>query len=356
MYKYKLCKLLIVAIIFAIFPSCNDNEQINSSESSASEQKPVSGVLFAMDTFVEQTWYGENADTTFDMIAETISDIEISLSMYTEDTEVSRINENAGIEPVEISENIYNFLQKAKELSIAYSDYFDITIAPVTSLWNVNGETAKLPEENELKTALALVDADSLILSEDEGKYFAFLEHEGMAIDLGGIAKGYAAGLCMEIAVENNCTGFLSIGGNLGVIGKKPDGSDFRFGVRDPEGTQEEYVAVVTLEGYSMATTGAYERFFEVDGERYHHVFDPKTGYPANPELKSLTVISKDAALADCLSTAMFVAGKDYALSHLNNEEFALIIIDNDNVIHISPWYAENITLNEQNSAYKFAS
>ncbi len=363
MSKIKIKSLLIITLLSVLITGCSQGETSSSTPEptqSSTEQsvsiEPFTGVSFGMDTFIEQKWQGVNGEKTYNEIIELINTQEDILSLYKGGSDIASINLSAGVEAVEISKDTYDMLYKATQLSAEYNDYFDITIAPVTQLWGITGDSPKLPSDEEITNKLTYVGIEGLELSQEEGIYTAYLNREGMSIDLGGIAKGYTAQKAMEIAVANGSEGYLSIGGNLGVVGKKEDGTEFKFGVRDPNGSQEEYALIITLDGYTMSTTGAYERYFEDEGVRYHHVFDPNTGYPSDLEMQSVTVVSQDGALADCLSTALFVAGKDYALSQLERQDIALIIIDNDNNIYISPWYAQYVTQNPNVTGYNIVT
>ena len=144
-------------------------------------------------------------------------------------------------------------------------------------------------------------------------------------------------------------TGYVSVGGNLIVLGKDPQGEDFRFAIRDPQGEASEYIATLSLTGSTMATTGAYERWFEQDGKRYHHIIDPRTGYPAESDLLSVSVISEDGMLADCMSTALFIEGKQAALQRMQEEAYQLVIVDTDGNIYYSPSLEGNIQPNTDN-------
>lgn len=210
---------------------------------------------------------------------------------------------------MEVSQRTFDLLQRAKELSEQSDGAFDITIAPVVELWGITSDHPHVPTDEELAQAMALMGLEDLVL--DEEACTVYLTRPGMAIDLGGIAKGWTADQLREYARELGAErGYVSLGGNLMIIGERPDGDPFKFGLRDPQGDASTYLGTVTLEdGCTMATTGGYERYFEEDGIRYHHVLDPRTGYPADSDLLSVAVISKDGTLADYLSTTLFVPG-----------------------------------------------
>ncbi len=306
------------------------------------EQPVATGTEFLMSTVVEQRWYGANSEQAYDEIVKSLKDIEGKLSLYQDNSEIALINQNAGIKAVEVSDMTYQMIKLSLEYSEKSDGRFDITIAPLTQLWDIMGDSPKVPSEEEIATAKSFIDYRQVLLNEDDRS--VQLLKSNMSIDLGGVAKGMAASVAAEIAAKHQVSGYLSIGGNMMVLGKKPSGEDFRFGVRDPKGGVNDFMAVVTLDGMTMATTGTYERHFEEGGVRYHHVLDPFTGYPAQSDLISVTVISKDGALADYLSTAVFMEGSAGLEGHLSAEGYYVIAIDQNNRVYTSKGYRDHIT------------
>ena len=313
-----------------------------------------SGITYAMNTVIEQKWYGESADTVYTGMETMIREIESVLSLHLSQSEIAAINENAGVQPVEVSQRTFDLLQRAKELSEQSDSAFDITIAPVVELWGITSDHPHVPTDEELAQAMALMGLEDLVL--DEEACTAYLTRPGMAIDLGGIAKGWTADQLREYARELGAErGYVSLGGNLMIIGERPDGDPFKFGLRDPQGDASTYLGTVTLEdGCTMATTGGYERYFEEDGIRYHHVLDPRTGYPADSDLLSVAVISKDGTLADYLSTTLFVQGLEAAKAAAGSEDYALVMVDQENNVWISGSLRGNFEPHETDADYTY--
>lgn len=313
-----------------------------------------SGITYAMNTVIEQKWYGESADTVYTGMEAKIREIESVLSLHLSQSEIAAINENAGVQPVEVSQRTFDLLQRAKELSEQSDGAFDITIAPVVELWGITSDHPHVPTDEELAQAMALMGLEDLVL--DEEACTAYLTRPGMAIDLGGIAKGWTADQLREYARELGAErGYVSLGGNLMIIGERPDGDPFKFGLRDPQGDASTYLGTVTLEdGCTMATTGGYERYFEEDGIRYHHVLDPRTGYPADSDLLSVAVISKDGTLADYLSTTLFVQGLEAAKAAAGSEDYALVMVDQENNVWISGSLRGNFEPHETDADYTY--
>lgn len=321
----------------------------NSSESNT----VATSVDYIMNTFVEQKMFGKNAQKTVDEVRAELKNIEQKLSMHIDGSEISAINENAGIAPVKVSDDVFEILKRTKSYSEKSNGLFDITIAPLTSLWGITSDSPKVPNENEIASALSHVGIEKLLLNSENKT--AFLTDSGSSIDLGGVAKGIAGEKVRDIALKNGIrSGYVSIGGNLIVIGKKPQGEDFFFGVRDPRGEANEYIAKIAIPGKIMATSGDYERFFEENGVRYHHILSTKTGYPSDSDLISVSVISEDGGITDFLSTAFFVAGKDEALKYMNSDKFSLIIVDKDKNVYYSKSLRDILEPNEEKSEYTF--
>lgn len=340
----KLIKLVSLAVLFfclALICGC-----------AKQEQKQASGVEFIMNTFVEQKWYGENAQQTYDEITSALKELEGRLSLYIDESEISRLNAAAGKQPVALSHETYLLLKEAYAYCEESRGLFDITIAPLTLTWNVTAKEPKIPTQQQIDAAKALVNYKDIVF--DDEAESVMLAREGMSIDLGGIAKGTAAGIARQYPQKNGVHGFLSIGGNMMVEGKKPDGSDFIIGIRDPRGEQNDYIATVKIDGFTMATTGDYERYFEQGGVRYHHIIDPFSGKPSASDLISVTVISDNGTLADCLSTSIFLQGSDGLPSYLNRDDCMVLAVTKDFNVYASSALKERLTINKQKSAYKF--
>ncbi len=290
---------------------------------------------FLMDTFVTQKVYGENAEQAISDSLETLHDFESLVSMYKEDSWVFKINEQAGEDVVSVDEQTYRLIESAKEYSELSNGRYDITIAPLTLAWGISGDNPQIPNDSEIERLLELVDYKDIIL--DKENLSVGLRDKNQSIDLGGIAKGTACDMVLDKYKQHEITSALiSVGGNVAAIGTKPDGSPFVIGIRDPRGSQNDYFATFEIHDEIIATTGDYERFFEEDGIRYHHILDTDTGYPVDSDLMSVTVISKNGELSDAQSTIMFIGGVEAVMENLDNEEYSLIAVDRDKNVYIS--------------------
>lgn len=304
---------------------------------------PETGVVFLMDTVVEYKLYGDNAAKAAQEIQRTLSDFENRVSNYLPDSEISKLNAGAGHEAVALSQDTFDLLARSISFCGQSDGSFDITIEPLTRLWDVTNDAPHVPEKEKIDALLPLVDFRNILL--DAGKKTAKLAKEGQSVDLGGVGKGYATDLARQAAIDCGITsGYVSIGGNLMVIGQSPPtglfgtgAKPFVFTLRDPRGGAKDAVAQLLLKDTTITTSGDYERYFiDENGVRYHHILDPMTGYPANAGLMSVSIITPDGALGDYLSTSLFVRGREYALNHINDLGCGIILIDTDMHIYVS--------------------
>lgn len=288
---------------------------------------PTRQQFFAMDTVMSITAYGKYAEAAVAAAVTQVNRLEALLSRTRTGSDVAAL-QLAAPQAVALSEDTLQVLRLAQEWYKKTDGAFDVTIAPVTTAWGFGGSGEyQVPSPEKLKELLTMVDGSSLILSEME----AALPRQGMQIDLGGIAKGYAGAQAEQILRSHGIqSALLDLGRNITVIGTKPDGSDWRVAVQDPVNPNGT-VGVLSLQDCSAVTSGGYQRYFEQDGVRYHHIIDPRTGYPAASGLLSATVVCSDSALADLLSTAVFVLGEQAALELWRAEGgFELVLITED--------------------------
>ena len=283
----------------------------------------ASAQLFAMDTVMQLDAYGHQVKQAVSDAEEIIQALEARLSRTREDSLVSVLNQNGAAQDLSAAEQA--LLSEALTFRDATGGAFDITIAPVMDAWGFTTEERHVPAPDALAAAMALVDSEEL--SVDTEASAASLARAGMEVDLGAVAKGFAAREA-EAAIRDagGTSAMLDLGGNVTVIGAKEDGSPWRVAVKDPRDTGS-YLCVLALTDVTLSTSGGYERYFEEDGVRYHHIIDPETGYPADSGLLSVTVVSADHLLADALSTALFVAGPEEALDFWRSrDDFELVL------------------------------
>ncbi len=271
----------------------------------SAQPKKQTVVGFYLDTVITLTAYVDDATVLNEALAE-CGRYEQLLSRTVEGSDVWRIN-HAGGQPVEVSNETLEILDVARQVSECSGGMFDVTIAPVSTMWDFTSGAAVVPDADAIAAAATLVDYTKV--KTDDGLVTL---PEGMMIDLGGIAKGYIAdavkGYLAERGVES---AVLSFGGNIVAIGLKPDGSPWKVGIQDIDKPTGEYMLVSLNYGGSTVTSGIYERGFESGGVYYHHILDPNSGWPVQNELASVTIFSDSSMWGDALATAAFSLGTE---------------------------------------------
>ena len=308
-------------------------------------EKPQEISLFAMDTYMTLAAYGDNADEALTAASREINRLEATLSRTIDTSDVSRLN--AG-EAVEVQPETRALLERALTLSDETGGTFDMTVAPLVALWGITSDAPRVPSQEEIDALLPLVGGEHVHMDD------AVTLDTGCAVDLGGIAKGYASQQVADILRAHGVTSaVVSLGGNVYVCGSKPDGSAWNVGVQDPAASG--YAAIVALTDCFAVTSGGYQRYFEAaDGTVYRHILDPRTGRPADSDLLSVTVISDDGTAADAYSTALYVMGEQEAVSFWRaHGGFELILITADGRLLYTPGLSDAITKPED-CAYDF--
>ena len=304
-------RAMLILIIALAFISCSRESIIRDSR-------------IAMGTAVTLTFYNRKDAALSECAFSIIYDIENMISFHDSESYISRINDSAGIAPVAVPEKLFNLIVKAIEISDGSGGAFNPLMGAVTSLWNIGSDNARVPSEEELSQALLYLDTDDILLNDEECT--VYLKKKGMKLDLGGIGKGFCADEIRDYLVSNGVSSaIINLGGNIYAIGRKPDGRKFRIGIANPDGGA--YIAEVEASDSAVVTSGAYERFSDIDGRRYHHIFT-SSGYPSDSDLLSATIISSDSIYADALSTAVFASGS--ASAGYLSEKYGVGIITYD--------------------------
>jgi len=290
-----------------------------------------------MDTVVSVQFYTDSeqkAQQIFDQVLAKMEELEQALSVHLPDSDVAKLAAAAGIEPVRVSRATLEVLGTAQDYAARTDGAFDITIAPILETYNFHPGRERRPSRVQLNQALLLVDWQKVEL--DPKAQTAFLTKPGMKIDLGGVAKGYIVDRCLEVLRDNGLEfGLANAGGDIGLLEGKVDGSPWRVGIKNPENPQSNF-AIVEVGHGAIATSGDYERFFIEDGQRYHHILDPRTGMPAD-RARSVTVIAPSVQEADLLSTAVFVMGPERGMALVEAlPDVEAVIWDREGKVHWS--------------------
>ena len=310
--------------------------------------------FFAMDTSMQITVYGPNEEEAASAVVGEINRLEQLLSRTRENSQVSLLNSHAGDgTPVELSGELCDLLALSKEYTAQTQGTFDITVAPLMDAWGFTSDSYRVPSQAELDALLPLADSQNLLV--DPQADTAQLLQGGMAIDLGGIAKGYAAGQCVDLLRSYGVeSALLQLGGNITAMGTRYDGKPWQVAVRDPQ-RGDAYVCVLPLQDVTASTSGGYERYFEADGVIYHHILDPDTGYPARSGLLSVTVISQDAPRNDALSTALFVMGEQAALDFWRTDGgFEAVLVCDDGRVLVTEGLEDGLDFRGEENGYTY--
>ncbi len=284
--------------------------------------------FYAMDTFMTVTAYNPDeqlARSTQTEIEQHINALDALMSRQRVESETAKLNAAKGA-VVTVDPKLYDVLETAVRYARETDGAYDPTTAPLSDLWQIGTDHAHVPTQAEIDTALQQVGWENIhLLGNDQVQLT-----NGAQIDLGGIGKGYAANDAAAICrtAGDTLRVLAQLGGNIIGVGQNPksDTGEWVIGVADPDKTSE-YVATVAITEESVVTSGDYERYFEQDGKRYHHIFDPKTGYPADKGLRAVTVVDADSAKADALTTALFVMGLERGLEYCASHEIKAVFI-----------------------------
>ena len=281
--------------------------------------KPIETEIFAMDTFMQLRIWGESEQ--LDDVTELIRELDRKLNAHNESSEIFALNrdKNARLSPLTLE-----LLVHAVEYAQATDGAFDPTVFPLVEQWQSATDTVPNPD-------LRSVGYDNIVISSADVEL-----KSSSSLDLGGIAKGFAAQKSVEFLENTGVTSaLLSLGGNVQTLGSKPDGTKWAIGIADPD-APSEHIAIVEFEGsMALVTSGGYQRYYDIGSKRYHHIIDPKTGFPADNELASVTILARNGTMADAYSTALFVMGLEKATEfwEIQNNFEAVFVLKDGSII-----------------------
>ena len=287
--------------------------------------------FFAMDTVMTINAYGSKSESAVKAAQNEINRLDKLLSVQKENSEIFKLNQS---KKMTVSEDTLTLITRSKELYTLTDGAFDISCEPLIREWGFySGLENKVPSQKAIETALEGVGAEHIKIKDS-----TVTLDDNTSLDLGGIAKGYASHKAVEILKDNGVTSALmSLGGNVRAVGSKPDGESWSVAVTDPDDNSKS-IGTLKISDKAVVTSGGYQRYFEENGQTYHHIIDTKTGYPADSGLKSVTIVSDDDALADALSTALFVMGleKSGKFYSKNSSLFGAVFITDKGEIYVT--------------------
>lgn len=290
-----------------------------------------------MGTRFEITVVAQNEDMGYININEAIAEIqriEKKISSWDEDSETSRINRFAGVRPVKVSDEVFQLIKRAVKISEITNGAFDITYASMDKIWRFDGSMKQMPSEIAIQNSIAKIGYQKIQL--DEENTTVFLTEKGMKIGFGSIGKGYAADRAKKFLKEKGVPGgIINASGDLTTWGTQVTGEKWLVGLTNPIDKEKVFSWLPVVES-SVATSGNYEKYVTINGEKFTHIIDPRSGYPVKG-LKSVSIFAKDAELCDALATAVFVMGRDSG-THMINQlgGVEVVLVDDENKIHKS--------------------
>ena len=308
--------------------------------SGAPAQEPETATFFAMDTAMDFTVYGDAA--LLDEAETLIGSLEEQVSVTDEHSDIYAIDHTGS---GSLSGNAAELMEQALELCRRTGGALDISVYPIVRAWGFTTGGYQVPDEETIQSLLPLVDYTQIQYDAATG---VVTLPEGMEIDLGSVAKGYAGQLAAQMLREHGVqSALLNLGGNVQTVGAKPDGSPWQIGIKDPQG--EDAMMVLSVEDQAVVTSGGYERYFEQDGQTYWHIMDPSTGHPADSGLISVTIVGDEGVVCDGLSTALFVMGLEKAADlWAQSGDFGAVFVTASGEVYITEGLQDRFALTEQ--------
>ncbi len=328
------CKLLTLTLLLSALTGCGSKEPEKTEKQ-----------IFAMDTVMTLTAYGEAAGPALDAAAAQINETARLLDPEQEGSLVWTLNHSGGAQ-TEVPELLYHMLDTAGTVYARSGGALDLSVYPVVRTWGFIDQAYRVPSPDEIAAAMEGVDYAAVTYEQTGDTCFAAVP-DGMEISFGSVAKGAMSDAVVDTLRENGVTSaVISLGGNVQTLGLRPDGSDWTVAVQDPHDTGT-FLGTIAVGETAVVTSGSYQRYFEENGMVYHHIIDPATGYPAESGLLSATVVCPDGAMADCLSTAMFVLGEDGALDYWRTwGGFELLLVTTDGRVVLTDGLRDAFTAN----------
>lgn len=307
--------------------------------SDTKKQEEYTRELFAMGTYITLTAYGNGTETALELSEDKLTELESLWSVTNENSDIYKVNHSQGMKTT-IQEETVEVLRFALQMAERTDGTVDPTVLPVITAWGFISRDYHVPSQEELEELLRQVDYTKVILEENSVSL-----PEGMQLDLGAFGKGYAGDILSELLKSEGVTSaLLDIGGNIQMVGRKPEGDPWRLGIKNPFG--EGSIGVLEAEDCAVVTSGNYERYFTDDGNVYGHIIDPSTGRPAESGLAAVTIIAEEGKYCDALSTSLYVMGVDDAI-HFWQEQgnFDMLLITEDREIYVTDGIADDFTL-----------
>jgi thiamine biosynthesis lipoprotein len=344
--KNKKFKIIAACTILAIVVSACSRKVVE-------DVVPISGTEFLMGTVCTIKIYDKSTTKVLDKVFKRISEIEDIMSINKDTSEVIDINNAAGERPIKISDGTIEVLKEGLKFAVLTDGKMDITVGPFVKLWKIGTVAARVPSKEEIQEKKALINYRNLIV--DEKNKTAFLKNKGMIIDLGAIAKGYAADEVLKILKENDVEhAIINLGGNVFAMGKDVTGTPWKIGIQDPFSQRGDIIGMIEVENKSIVTSGIYEKYFEKDGKKYHHILNTSTGYPCDNSIAGVSIVSEKSIDGDALSTSVFSLGLEDGMKFINTiPGVECIFITKDKQVYITTGLKDNFKITNEEFTLK---
>ncbi|WP_352418200.1 FAD:protein FMN transferase [Proteiniborus sp.] len=339
--KFIVYVLSIIVIAIGLYSVLYKYKDMNQSENSLTKEKTG----FLLGTVVQIKLLEPQPEDFFNEAFSLIQSIENKMSINIENSEVSKINKNAGKSYVKVSPETYFVIEKGKYYSSLSNGFFDISIGPLVKLWGIGSKDANVPRQSEIDKVLRKIDYNHILLNESDRS--VKLAEEGMVIDLGGIAKGYAADVIADYLKSKNINNaIIDLGGNVLALGGKSQNDKWNIGIQNPFQERNKHIGILNVKDKTIVTSGVYERYFIETGKRYHHILDPFTGYPVKNSLMSVTIVADKSIDADGLSTTVFALGTEKGMELIEKlDGIDAILVDKDKNVYVTKSLKESFKI-----------
>lgn len=337
---------VLISILTLVLYGCAEQGEQDATE------LPISETYFIFDTVVSVRVYDNSVTKQhFSEVENILHAIDAKMNRLKAGSELERVNRSAGVKSEVVSADTMHVVKAALDFAMRSGGKFEPTIGPLVDLWGIGQEGVQVPKQADIDQMLPLIDYKQVIVDEEASTIY--LEQAGMSLDLGAIAKGYAADQIAAYLKEEQLQGaIIDLGGNIFAMGSKPSGDHWVIGIQDPDEQRGDYVGLLSIGEKTVVTSGIYERYFVEDGQHYHHIFDSSSGYPVENNLLSVTIITDSSLAADALSTTVFALGMEDGMAFVEQEEGTeAIFITKDKHIYVTSGLGEEFTMT--NSRYE---
>lgn len=343
----RLVTILIIVVLFGLLIYL----AIKTNKIQASKVEPDTYDGYIMGTVLKKTIYSDSSQTSEkanEAIDETLDKLEKRISVKMSRSVLKECNDNYVVDGLYLlPEDILGYYNQEMEIYKETEGAFSPCIRPLADLWGIEDGNGRIPDGESIESALKLIDPFNIEVSE---KGITF-HHKNMKIDMGAVGKGIACDQVMDELKNSDVQGaVVSVGGSIAVYGVKAIGQDWYIGIQNPRAPHGEFFGAIQTKGnIIISTSGDYEKYFEQDGKRYHHIFDPRTGYPVDNGLISVTIVSDSGFLSDALSTACFVLGLEDGMAYAQKKGVDAIFVTEDKKVYITDGLKKNFHIKSKN-------